>query len=196
MLSNSNSNPNRVMVASTLLAIAMVAYAVMLLPSSSSLYGGGSSSQQNLHSTDKQNINSDEQRKLLAVSTDEEYCTIQLDTILHEDPEDDEDKEMILCEMDEASTHAGLLLEFDMDESQTKEMKHMIKKSEILPGKSMMNIGGMKINKKIRVPPGLQMKDKISKLVKKTKKNNPKQLRSLQSEAVDYGTKTGDRKHW
>ena len=194
MLSNSNSNPNRVMIASTLLAIAMVAFAVMLLPSSSSLYGGGSSSQlQNLHSTDKQT--NDEQRKLLALPT-EEYCTIQLDTILHEDPEDDEDKEMILCEMDEASTHAGLLLEFDMDESQTKEMKHMIKKSEILPGKSMMNIGGMKINKKIRVPPGLQMKDKISKLVKKTKKNNPKQLRSLQSEAVDYGTKTGDRKHW
>jgi len=200
-LSNSNSNPNRMMIASTLLAIAMVAFAAMLLPSSSSLYGGGSSSKlQNLHGTDKQNIDIDgvEQRKLLAAvgSTDEEYCTIQLDTILHEDPEDVEDEEMILCEMDKTSTHAGLLLEFDMDESQTKEMKHMIKKSEVVPSKSMMNIKGMKINKKIHIPPGLLMKDKISKQknnnVKKAKKNNPKQLRSLQE--TNYGTKIGDRK--
>ena len=202
MLSNSNSNPNRVMIASTLLTIAMVAFAVMLWSSSSSLYGGGSSSKlQNLHSTDKQNIDIDgvEQRKLLAVavSTDEEYCTIQLDTILHEDPEDVEDEEMILCEMDKTSKYAGLLLEFDMDDSQTKEMKQMIRKDEIVPSKSMMNIGGMNINKKIRVPPGLLMKDKITKQknnVKKAKKNNSKQLRNLQSETVDYGTKIGDRK--
>jgi len=199
MLSNSNSNPNRVMIATTLLAIAMVAFAIMLLPSSSSLYGDGSRSKlQNLHSTDKQNIDIDgvEQRKLLAAavgSTDEEYCTIQLDTILHEDPEDVEDEEMILCEMDKTSEYGGLLLEFDMDESQTKEMKQMIKMNDVLPGKSRMNIGGMNINKKIRVPPGLLMKDKNTKQKNNVKKkNNPKQLRSLQE--VNYGTKIGDRK--
>ena len=84
-----------------------------------------------------------------------------------------------------------------MDDSQTKEMKQMIKMNDVLPGKSMMNIGGMHINKKIRVPPGLQIKDKITKknynVKKMKKKNNPKQLRSLQ-ETVDFGTKIGDRK--
>lgn len=92
-------------------------------------------------------------------------CTMQVQMLLHLDPEGGEDEAIFDCELDAYVTGgiSGNIVPLGISKEQKEELKQMLKNNDFTPGEDRLDVGGgIWDGMEVKVPPG-QMKDKVKK---------------------------------